>query len=149
MSKFKVGDRVVVTDPAYSEEGLESNIIDIDDDYFVLDKENYIDRGRYDGATWVTDRFREYQLELVDQTLEDQLAEAEQKVAELKQQIEDRDNFSALPVGSVVRSAYDYVKVGKNNWVSLKPLTRRDNVTVWSDQDMGSYSGTVVIREGI
>jgi hypothetical protein len=150
MSKFKVGDKVRITNTGSVPQELISRsvgkiqtVTEADDDWgFFLTEQ-------YQGGIW------DDNAELViEKSLEDQLAEAEKAVAELKQKLEDaKPKARDLPLGTVVDSDHDYyTKIARDSWVvvdkSRKDSFKRSNtIVVYRDERLNN--GFEVIREGI
>jgi hypothetical protein len=134
--KFKIGDRVRVTNALGTQkwaEGIEFTI-----DYFRADDSFDHSDGWYEGYNSTRDgeKFSAYDaddgfsggiweanLELA-LTLEEKLDAAKAEVASLEQQIKDRDNvdLGALPNGSVVSTnMFNYVKTS-HGWYGISDV---------------------------
>jgi hypothetical protein len=152
MSKFKVGDKVRITNTGSVPQELISRsvgkiqtVTEADDDWgFFLTEQ-------YQGGIW--DANAEL---VVEKSLEDQLADAEKIVAELKQKIEDaKPKAAKLTPGTIVSRVEDstMVKLGTDSWATVdthiaKYPARNANIVVYRDEDIDRY-GFEVIREGI
>jgi hypothetical protein len=156
MTEYKRGDRVKIVNakrqPWVTEIVGKFATVEQDKGGYVTIRERDLDPSS--SGIWKSN------LELVDKSLEDQLADAEKAVAELKQKIADaKPKVSDLPLGTVIDSGRDYyTKVAKDSWVVVDKsrnhtFKRSDSIAVYSiavyRDNYLNEQGFEVIREGI
>jgi hypothetical protein len=168
MSKFKVGDKVRFVNKNGAQswaEGVEFTVEKFNKDklgnssgwYQGSDATRYGEPfDAYDNDLGNSGGIWEENLELVEKSLEDQLADAEKIVAELKQKLEERDApvTKRLPIGSVISTGvFQYVKLADNTWQAIltesgEPISAY--LSGFSPYGDDRFIGKVeVIREGI
>lgn len=153
MTEYKRGDRVKIVNakfqPWVTELVGKFATVERDKGGYVTIRDRDLDPSN--SGIWKSN------LELVEKSLEDQLAEAEKIVARLKQKIEDaKPKAEKFPSGTVVKLSGDMhpgymVKVSKDAWATLdkeSKIERFDNIHVARDFNINDW-GFEVIREGI
>lgn len=155
--KFQIGDRVRATNNTGAQDwihGEEFTIIEYHKEKGGMGHDYGLrSSGWYESDdTSEANGYWEANLELVEPNLEESLAAAKAKVAELEQQIAERDrvDLDALPNGSVIKTPYYYWVKAPKGWRAIADDSGLD-VTISAGPFQSSEFGTYnvkVIREG-